>query len=397
MTDSKKNGFQTVEMNMEEYEAKLKEHRRKIARRMVQGTIALLLVITAVVFYFSLKKYDSYEVKSSIERHDSPAAVFKEFQGTIIKYSNDGVFCTNTDYEPLWGQSYEMAQPTMDECGGYFIIYDKGGNQIYIMTTSGVQGNIETTMTIRQVCVANQGTVAVLMEENHTAYIRLYDRNGTDLASGEIHGEKGGYPIALALSSDAQKMAISMIDINDGDIKTTIAFYNFGSVGQNEIDNCVGSYSYSDEVFPELEFVSDTKMIAFGSKEIALFEGTQKPEVSEEIFLDKEVKSIFQNTNYFGIVTNKEEEEVMHHLTVYNMKGAIVMERDFSMDYTAIEFLSNNEICIRNKNACEIYTIHGIFKFHYNFDKELYQIISGETSQRYLFLLDGVTEKVKLK
>ena len=74
------------------------------------------------------------------------------------------------------------------------------------------------------------------------------------LARGEIHGEKGGYPIAIALSHDALKLGVSMLDIADGKVKSTVAFYNYGSVGQNEIDNCVGVTTYEDMVIPELEF-----------------------------------------------------------------------------------------------------------------------------------------------
>ena len=29
-----------------------------------------------------------------------------------------------------------------------------------------------------------------------------------------------------------------MININEGSVKSTIAFYNYGTVGQNEIDHC---------------------------------------------------------------------------------------------------------------------------------------------------------------
>lgn len=397
MADTGKKGFRTVEMDMVEYEEKLHQHRKKIIKRIITIVVIVLLIFAGVSFYFSLKSYDDYEVRSSVERSDTQATIFQEFQGNIIKYSNDGVFYTDLENEFLWSQSFEMTQPMIDICEDYFVIYDEGGNQIYIMTAEGVQGSIETTMAIQQVCVASQGTVAVLMEEDATAYIRLYDKKGNDLASGEIHGEKGGYPIALALSSDAQKMAVSMIDINDGDIKTTIAFYNFGSVGQNEIDNCVGSYSYADAVFPEIEFVSNDQMLAFGSNEIVVFEGTQKPQVAEEVFPEKNVKSIFYNKTYFGVITSNDDEEVTHHLTVYNMKGTVVMERDFSMEYDAVEFLSNNEICIRNANSCELYTIRGIYKFHYDFDQELYCIIPGGTEQNYTFILEGITESVRLK
>lgn len=397
MANTGKNGFRTVEMDMEEYEQKLHEHRKKIVKRTITIIAAALLIFAGTGFYFSLKSYDDYEVRSSVERSDTQATIFREFQGNILKYSNDGAFYTDLENEFIWSQAFEMAQPALDICGNYLVLYDEGGNQIYILTAEGLQGSIETTMPIQQVCVASQGTVAVLMQEDATAYLRLYDKKGNDLASGEIHGEKGGYPIALALSSDAQKLAVSMIDINDGDIKTTIAFYNFGSVGQNEIDNCVGSYSYSDAVFPEIEFVSSDRMLAFGSNEIVVFEGTQKPQVAEEIFPEEEIKSIFYNEKYFGLVTSNNDEEVTYHLNVYNMKGTSVMERDFSMEYETIEFLSNDEICIRNANSCELYTIRGIYKFHYDFEQELYQIVPGGTERNYTFILSEATEKVKLK
>ena len=188
-----------------------------------------------------------------------------------------------------------------------------------------------------------------------------------------------------------------MLDINDGDIKTTIAFYNFGSVGQNEIDNCVGSYSYPDMVFPEIDFLSNDKMVAFGDGEVILFEGTQKPQVTNEIFLEKEVKSIFYNESYFGIVTSNEDETVTHHITVYNMNGKAVMEKDFAMEYEHIEFLENNEICVRNATSFDIYTIRGIYKCHYDFDQNLFRVLSGGTGRNYVFVLDGKTEKVQLK
>lgn len=117
-------------------------------------------------------------------------------------------------------------------------------------------------MPIDQVCVAAQGTVAVLMKKSTTTYLAMYDKTGNNLVSGEIHGEQGGYPVAIALSHDAIKLAISMININDGNVKSTVAFYNYSSVGQNEIDNCVGAVSFSDMVIPELEYIGNDTMLA---------------------------------------------------------------------------------------------------------------------------------------
>lgn len=397
MSGNNKNGFHTVEdVDMEDYKRKIREHRLKILKRTALITLIVILIIAGLGLFMALRHYQNFDIRSSAERADTEATRFAEFQGNILKYSNDGAFYTDTTNELIWNQTYEMTNPQIDICQKYLTIYDRKGMKIYILTPAGLQGSIETTMPIDQVCVASQGTVAVLMKKEKSAYLALYDREGNNLAQGEIHGEKGGYPIAIALSHDAIKLAVSMLDINEGRVKSTIAFYNFGSVGQNEIDNIVGVKSFADMVIPELEFISNDRMAAFGDTEIAIFEGTQKPQLAVEIPLEKQAKSIFYNEEYIGVVNSNEDEAVTHHLLVYDTKGSLVMEKDFDLEYSRIEFLSNNEICIRNETACDIYTMRGIYKFHYEFDRELYEILPGG-GLNYTFVLSDATEKVRLK
>lgn len=398
MAGNNKLGFHTVEeTDMKEYKQKLREHRLRVLRNVAVTVFILLLIIAGAGIFMALRHYEDFDILSSVERADTEATRFEEFQGNILKYSNDGAFYTYTDNELIWNQTYEMSDPQIDVCGEYLTIYDRKGTMIYIFTKEGLQGSIETTMAIDEVCVAAQGTVAVLMKKEAAGYIALYDKTGGNLAQGEIHGEKGGYPIAIALSQDAIKMAVSMLDINGGTVKSTVAFYNFGSVGQNEIDNCVGVSSFDDMVIPELEFTSNDRMAAFGDSKIIFFEGTQKPQMTAEISLDKQAQSIFYNDYYIGIVNGSGDETVTQHVTVYNMNGNTVMEKDIAEEYTDIEFLSGDEICIRNENVCDIYTIRGIYKFHYEFNGELYKVIPGASGLNYTFILNNTTEKVRLK
>ena len=98
-----------------------------------------------------------------------------------------------------------------------------------------------------------------------------------------------------------------------------------------------------------------------------------------------------------GVVYSNNDEKLTHHVAVYDMHGFTVMEKDFSQEYTEIGFLSNNEVCILNNHSCDIYTVRGIYKFHYDFDEELYKIISGGTGLNYTIILENSTEKVRLK
>lgn len=398
MAESNRRGLRTVkDADMEEYKQKLREHRLKVTKRTLVVGLILALVVGGLGLYMAFRQYNDFDIQSSVERSDTAATRFVEFRGNILKYSNDGAFYTDTVNELIWNQTYEMSNPQIDICEGYLTIYDKKGTDIYILNEDGLQGNIKMTMPIDQVCVASQGTIAVLMKKNKTAYLELYDRDGNYLAGGEIHGEKGGYPVSIALSYDALKLAVSMLDINDGSIKSTIAFYNYGSVGQNEIDNCVGVSTFADMVIPELEFTSNDRMIALGDSKLLVFEGSQKPQLTVEIALENQAKSIFHNEEYIGVVHSNDTETVTHHLSVYDMQGSLVMEKDFEQEYDSIQFLSNDEIYIKNENICDLYTLRGIHKFHYEFDQELYQVLPGGMGLNYTFVLSDATEKVRLK
>ena len=393
----KKKKFHMIENDEQELEQKIRKHRMRNLRK----TLIILGILCAILFglyiFFEMKTFTDYRVVRETERSDTAATKFENFQGNILKYSNDGAFYTDLTDHMIWNQTYEMQNPTLDTCEGYMTIYDKGGTNLYILDKTGLQGNIKTTMPIFQVCVASQGTVAVLMEAEGVSHLQMYDKSGTLLASGELHQENSGYPLAIALSYDAKKLAVSMLAINEGKAETTIAFYNFGSVGQNEIDNIVASYIYKDQIFPELEFLSNNRMIALGDSEIVSYEGTQKPKLVQTIELKKEIKSVFYNEEYIGIVSNKGENNSTRHIEVYDWKGKSILSKNVKMDYTNIEFLENNEICITNDTECRIYSLYGVERFHYTFEKELYKVFSGVTQMDYTFILDGTTEKVKIK
>jgi hypothetical protein len=398
MEEKDKRRFRTVpQTDMEEYEQKLRAHRISVVKRTMLVLFIVIAVITGLTVYMALRHYDNYDVLQDTSRADTEATHFADFKGNILKYSNDGAFYIDTANELIWNQTYEMTNPQMDLCGDYLTLYDKKGNMIYILNAGGLLGSIETTMPIEQVRIAAQGTIAVLMSDNGAGYVALYDKTGENLVQGAIHGEKKGYPIAIALSEDAIKLAVSMLDINDGTVKSTVAFYNFGSVGQNEIDHVVGAASFEDTVIPELEFVSNDRLVAFSDTGLLYFEGAQKPQQAGELAFEKDVKSIFYNQDYVGIVTSNDDEAVTNHVAIYDMSGKLVLEKDISMEYTDIEFLSNNEICIHNEDTCDIYTIHGIYKFHHEFEQKLYRIIPGNSGLNYTLVLEDTTEKVRLK
>lgn len=397
MAEIKKRGLKTVEANQEELDTQLRQHKKKIILRVIEITAIVVILVVAVELLYALRSFSSYEIRNSIERSNTDVAKFAQFNDYILEYSNDGAACVTHNRDMVWNQSYEMSNPYIDVCGKYVAIYDRGGTSVYVLEEKGLECKIETTLPIQTVSVADQGTVAVLMRGEAEAQVKLFDKKGEELANGKFYGEKGSFPLDIALSQDGKKLAVNMIDTSQGEVGTTISFYNFGSVGQSQIDNNVGTYTYNDILVPEIEYLSDTKMVAFGTGKILVFEGSQKPELSQEILLEQEIASYFYNDRYIGIVYDNIEMENLWHVKVMDLKGKVVMENDISITYTKVEFLSNNEICATNETECELFTLHSIKKFAYTFEKPIYKIIARDGAQNYTFIFKETTEEVRLK
>ncbi|MCI8993806.1 MAG: hypothetical protein HFG80_14020 [Eubacterium sp.] len=421
MAKRKNPDLYAVETDVEEAEKKIKKHRRRIRNIILFIIIACAATLLGLFVFFKYKTYYGYKVLYTTERTDAAATKFVRFNGNMVKYSNDGASYIDFSNHLFWNQTYEMQNPRVDVCGNYLTIYDKDGTGIYIMDETGVKGSMETTRPIGQVHIAEQGTIAVLTTETSSCHIQLYDKTGKALAKGEIHIQNSGYPLDIALSDDAQKMAVAMLDVTDGKVKTTIGFYNFGSVGQNEVDNIVGSYSYSGTFIPRIEFVANDRLYAFGDNQLLIFEGTQKPEESAKVSVKKEIRSIFFNADYLGTITENEQienitmpteaesisdvqasqkresENGVYRINIYDHNGKQIMSRNFDLNYSSAEFLENGEICIYNKEECEIFTIGGTKKFDGRLKDDLQKVFSGKGIRDYTFVLSGKTQKVLLQ
>ena len=356
-----------------------------------------MLMPMDVEIIYALRSYNSYEAASVIERNSNGAAQYEMFGAYLLEYSNDGISCMGTNQEIVWNQSFEMISPKVVICGEYLAVYDIKGTQIYIMTKAGLQKRIETASPIQTVCIAQQGTTAVLMKENDVSQVKLFDTKGNELANGKFYGDKGSYPIDIALSYDATKLAVDMVDISAGTVNTTISFYNFGSVGQSEIDNKVDEVTFEGILVPEIDYISTSRMIGIGTGSILVFEGAQKPELVRDIKVEQEILSCFHNEKYVGVIYNNVDDEELWHIKVMDFRGNTIMENNTSVAYDRIEFLSNDEICVMNARECQIFTTHSIKKFSYTFDKELYKVLAGTTNQNYTFIFKDTIEEVKLK
>ena len=112
----KKKKFRMVETDERELEQKLRAHRRKIMRRTLIVIVVILALFFGFYLYLATRTFTDYTALNTVERSDTAAAQFEEFDGNILKYSNDGAFYTDKSDHMIWNQTYEMQNPKVDIC-----------------------------------------------------------------------------------------------------------------------------------------------------------------------------------------------------------------------------------------------------------------------------------------
>lgn len=386
-----------LKTNWDEIEQRLRT--RHLKQLKVIAVIAVICAAASIFLYIFMacKSYHDYTSVEQLERTDTAAAHFREFEGNILKYSNDGASYTDVQNQLIWNQTFEMQNPMISVSGSYVAFADREGKEVYVLDTSGLCGKINVNMPISKMEVASHGIVAVLMEEEGIGYIALYNIDGEVLAEGAIHAESGGVPLDIALSPDGQNLSTAILDISSGKVKTTLHFYNFGSAGQEAADHIVGTYSYENTVIPDVAYVGNDRLIAFADNAVYTFNGRDKPKEGAHLEISEEILGVCYDSDYFALVFSGGKDESARNIRVYNNSCRAMRDIRTENPFISIRFLNNHEICLRSEQRCEIYTLGGRKKFEYDFEKNIHEVLHISGLRNYMFILENETELARLK
>ena len=102
-----------------------------------------------------------------------------------------------------------MQDPVINVCQDSLAIADRNGTDVMIFNQTGMQGQVQTLLPIRQISVSQQGVLAVLLEDGDTSRVNLYAKDGSQIVESKFELSETGYPLRIALSADATKLAVS--------------------------------------------------------------------------------------------------------------------------------------------------------------------------------------------
>ena len=361
---------------------------------------AVLAVIAAIAFYayYDWKNtvYTDYVVQQEYDWKRSSEARSLNLKGTLFTYSKDGMSCTDNHGKVIWNQTYEMQNPMVRTCQNVVAVGDYNGRTIYVSNSEEIMGSIDTTMPIRDFCVASNGVVAVVLDDSKVTAISLYSVAGEELVGFRTTMSKSGYPIALDISDDGGQVAVSYLKAEGGEISTSIGFYNFLSVGQNYTDNLVGGYGYADAVVPVVEFMNRESSFAVADNRLMFYQGRQKPENIANIMINNQIQSVYYNEKHVGLVFRNMTGETEYSLDIYDAFGNKEQSIHFDLEYNEIMF-QEEAIIIYNEEECIIYDWEGRLKYEGIFKEKIECILPLGNIARYILVTNDSIQMIKLQ
>lgn len=371
------------------------KEKRKLKMNRMQWTIAAGVLILAVVLVYALVKNNkvasSYEVVTSMSRGDDTSVYYRMMRKGMVKYSKDGVAMTNKSGTVLWNQTYEMASPTMTSAGDYVAVGDIGANTIYIFNEYGQLGHVSTDVPIQEIQISEQGVVAAVLSDTSSNYINLYDKQGNSLGSIKASLENTGYPLAIALSPDASKLAVSYLIVNSGSMQSRIVFYDFSDV---EGDHLLDTQEL-EGLYPKAAFLDSREVVLFGEKGFVLYQADSKKIETQENF-ESEINSVFCTDQKLGFIFKNEDDNGKYRMEIYNKAGKKSSTYYFDLDYSGLT-ADDDEVILYNDEEMLIYQMGGRVRFRGTFNTAVTGVMPSWEDGLYWLIDDQSLREIRIR
>ncbi len=381
--------------NKMEFEEKIKKHRRARFLKTGISIIILLLIAGFAYFYWDNLVYTTYSQISTTTRSGASDSSFLNHNGRIVTYSKDGISSMDARGNIIWNETYQMQKPIVHINENAVAVGDYRGNIIYVMDEKGKVGEINTNLPIRDFCVSKTGIVAAVLEDSKLTRLNVYNAAGKELVKSESRMSQNGYPIALALSDNGEVMMVSYLYVDSGSMKSSVAFYNFSDIGQNNVDRLVSGNDYANTVVPYVGFLGKDAAFAVGDSRISFYSGGEKPVSVAEKLLSEEIQGVYAGNDHVALIYLDTTGASLYRMDVYDKKGNSVLSQKIDLEFQNI-LLEKNYIMIYNENECIMYSMSGRQKYKGNFAKNVSSLVPADKNKRFIMVTTDSIDLIEL-
>lgn len=378
-----------------EYKDRIRAHRKKVVLCTAGAAAGCILLLAGGKILIDNWTYSGYKVVTETVQEDTISTRYTEFGDNILKYGGDEVSLLDRQGNALWNEPQTIDNPSVDICGEYCVVYDKSGTVMTVFNMEGKAGSIQTGLPIVKARVASQGVVAAVLEDGETTWINVYDADGEEIVTGKTRVDSPGYPVDLSISDSGLLMAVSYLKVEDHKPASYVAFYNFGNTGQNQMDNMVSGYTYTDTLVPDVEYMGNSRAVAFRDNGFVIYQGRQIPEETVTVKAEDEILAAFCDDSYIGVVFRDTGGESAYRMEIYNSQGKLKCTTgvDVAFDHISI---SKDQVLLYNNNEFAVYSLKGTCRYQGAFQEGNIRSFFKVARNRYMVVLDGGIETIKL-
>lgn len=365
----------------------------RFQKRMLIVFAIAMLVITGIYLFVTFHTYTEMEAVYTAESNDYAQDRYISFGDGILRYGLDKVSLMDTRGKEKWSHTCQLHNPQAEVREGAAAVADIGGNQILVFDKKGLKGQINTAKPIQKIVVSGQGIVSALLKGEGTAEVVCYDAAGNILVENKSSFRVSGYPLDIAISEDGYVLAVSYSMVEENSLTSKIVYYNFDGEPKGEGDYQVQEFTYKDEVIPSIFFMGGEDSVMVGSEKMMICRGTDKPEVKETIEFDKEVKSIFYDQDYIGVIFKGKSGGYV--LSVYTVSGKELFSKDLDSEYGNMK-IEGDEVILYDGAKCSIFTAKGAHRFEGELKEEIVDVFPSEGMNKYCVITTSGLSEMRL-
>lgn len=379
----------------DEYEKKLRIHKIKTIRLVIILAAIFILTVLTISLIRHKTNYSSVKKTDSIRRNDSGVVEYQYFGNKIVRCSRDGIAAYNFKGDTVWNSTYEINNLAVDMSGSYLAVADLNGNSIYTYNANGHVANINTALPILQISVSKAGYVVAVLEDKDADYITMYSFEGEKIYTIKKTIGIDGVPVSICASPDGEKLIAAFTGVSGNAIKTSVVFYNFDEVGQNENERVVGGYDFGENIVGKVKFVGNTSAVAFAENKICVYTISEYPSLVKEIPIDYTINSVITGGNRFAVI-HKDNEQLKTIVTVYSNTGDKIYSVIPEVQYTNYKF-AGDSLLMYNESECILLNSKGKKKFSNTFEDGIVNMIPVSGDEEYILINRSYINKIKLK
>ena len=370
------------------------ENKKQLQKRRIFAAGIVGVVTAALAAFLYLPTYTSGTVVTSYHAEKASNNGYEQFSDGVLKYSRDGIAYLDKKSKEIWNHAYQIKNPFIEVYEKTAVVADKGGNTIIVFDEKGVKGNIQTSLPIEKVAVSEQGIVSALLKNENAPKIVCYDTAGNMLVELKTSFTGTGYPMDVSISSDGTLLLVPYMCVENGKVITRIVYYSFAGETSVNKEFEVVKDSYEGMIAPTAFFVDDSISVVVGDDRLLLYKGKSNPTLFQTIMLEKEIKSVFHNDKYVGLVL-KNEGKAGYELCLYNTSGKKVMSEEFTGDYTNAK-IEKGQVLMYDGKKCCIFTRLGIHRFNGEINSNILEIFPVTGINKYIVMSENGMEIIRL-